>query len=269
MIRIATWNVNSLRARIRLVERFSREQTPHILCLQEVKGQLAQLPISELEAMGYDHIEIQASGPYHGVAIASRLPMQLLPEHAWQTHADGRHIAVCIDRGKAFQPVELHNFYVPAGGDIPDPSENPKFAHKLAFVEEMRTYLTNSDRGQERVLLGDLNIAPLPHDVWSHRQLLKVVSHTPEEVKRLECLASSGHWVDAIRYFTLPENKLYSWWSYRARDWAKSNRGRRLDHIWITPGLVQSLLDGRIFKEARSWMTPSDHVPVWIDLRSS
>ena len=161
--------------------------------------------------------------------------------------------------------IELHNFYMPAGGDIPDASQNPKFAHKLEYLATGRDWFA-AQKPQRKILVGDLNIAPLEHDVWSHRQLLSVVSHTPIEVAALEEFRRSLDWVDAVRLFYPEDQKLYSWWSYRNQDWEKSDRGRRLDHIWVTPDLVQHVVAAGIAKNVRSWELPSDHVPVWIDL---
>ncbi len=109
---------------------------------------------------------------------------------------------------------------------------------------------------------GDLNIAPLVEDVWSHKQLLKVVSHTPIETERLQALCHQGGWVDLMRMHIPVPTKLYTWWSYRARDWALSDRGRRLDHIWSSPDLAPFMTDLSIFRAARGWKQPSDHVPV-------
>jgi exodeoxyribonuclease-3 len=116
------------------------------------------------------------------------------------------------------------------------------------------------------ILLGDLNIAPLEHDVWSHKQLLKEVSHTPIEVEKLGKLQQSLDWCDTHREFVDKSEKLYSWWSYRNRDWRKSNRGRRLDHIWVTPNLQEQVNKAWIMKDARDWHLPSDHVPVIIEI---
>jgi exodeoxyribonuclease-3 len=113
--------------------------------------------------------------------------------------------------------------------------------------------------------VGDLNVAPLETDVWSHKQLLDVVSHTPIEVKLLGGLQKSHAWVDAVRHFVPPEQKLFSWWSYRAQDWRASDRGRRLDHVWVTPDLVERLKGTAILKDARDWARASDHVPVVVD----
>ena len=114
------------------------------------------------------------------------------------------------------------------------------------------------------ILVGDLNVAPLEHDVWSHKQMLKIVSHTPVEVEKFSRLQEVGGWVDVMRDFVAPEHKLYTWWSYRAKDWEASNRGRRLDHVWATPDLASRFQTMEILKEARSWEKPSDHVPVTV-----
>ncbi|MGH7090806.1 MAG: exodeoxyribonuclease III, partial [Stellaceae bacterium] len=114
-----------------------------------------------------------------------------------------------------------------------------------------------------------LNIAPLETDVWSHKQLLKVVSHTPVEVARLKRLQNSLGFVDAVRHFVPAEQRLYTWWSYRNRDWAASDRGRRLDHVWVTPGLQPHLAAAAVHREFRGWDKASDHVPVMVEIGGS
>ena len=118
------------------------------------------------------------------------------------------------------------------------------------------------------MLVGDLNVAPLETDVWNHKQLLKVVSHTPIEVAALDALQASHRWVDAVRHFVPPSERLYTWWSYRALDWSASDRGRRLDHIWVTPDLSPRLRGIEVMRAARGWPQPSDHVPVTVDLET-
>ena len=118
---------------------------------------------------------------------------------------------------------------------------------------------------QRTVIVGDLNIAPLEHDVWSHRQLLNVVSHTEPEVAGLLGWQRTG-FVDAVRHFVPADEKLFTWWSYRNQDWRLSDRGRRLDHIWVTPDLQGGLTRHAILKDARDWTQPSDHVPVCVEL---
>jgi len=150
---------------------------------------------------------------------------------------------------------------------VPDPDLNPKFAHKLQFVDDMTCWFAARKAPKNRfVMVGDLNIAPLESDVWSHKQLLKIVSHTPVEVERLDKVQNSVGWVDAVRRFIPPEEKLYSWWSYRARDWDAADKGRRLDHIWVTPPVAPKLKTARVLRTARGWEKASDHAPVIVDL---
>jgi exodeoxyribonuclease-3 len=159
--------------------------------------------------------------------------------------------------------------YVPAGGDEPDPSINVKFAHKLAFLDEMRSAPHLRAGPNERaILLGDLNVAPLEHDVWSHKQLLRVVSHTPIECEKLIAAQSAGGWIDVMRRFVPASEKLYTWWSYRALDWEASDRGRRLDHVWASPVLADRVTGMTVARAARGWTRPSDHVPVTVTLEA-
>ncbi len=259
-MRVATWNINSLRLRLPVLEKVVAELSPDIICLQETKVPDELFPMDGVRALGFDHVVFRGMKSYNGVAVLSRVPLEELPSRNWCDKEDCRHVAVALPDG-----TELHNFYVPAGGDIPDPVENDKFAHKLAFVDEMETYFKNREQAK-CILVGDLNIAPGEEDVWSHKQLLKVVSHTPVEVEGLTRAMAAHDWIDVARRFVPPEEKLYSWWSYRNRTWPGSDRGRRLDHIWVTPALESALTGYRILREARGWEKPSDHAPVAIDI---
>ncbi|MEL6978622.1 MAG: exodeoxyribonuclease III [Pseudomonadota bacterium] len=259
MRRIATWNINSARLRIDLIERFLAEEVPDVLCLQETKSPVEKLPVDRFEAAGYGHWAARGQPGYNGVAVLSRWPLEDLGAIDFCAMGDARHIAVSVSFPGA-EPVTLHNVYTPAGGDEPDVEANPKFRHKLDFVDEMAERF--AEAGPRSVVLGDLNIAPLEQDVWSHKQLLKVVSHTPVEVEKFTRAQAAGGWIDAARRITPESEKLYSWWSYRARDWAASNRGRRLDHIWLSPDLGEALTDAAVIKAARGWEKPSDHAPV-------
>ena len=258
---IATWNINSVRLRIELVARFLAEQRPDVLCLQETKCPDAEFPAAAFRAAGYEHLAINGQKGYHGVAIASKLPLTAIDRRPFCGKGDARHIAVSVAPGG--RPVAIHNFYVPAGGDEPDPAINPKFAHKLDFLDEMTAWMA-ADRiaARDAVLVGDLNVAPLEHDVWSHKALLKVVSHTPVEVERFARVQAAGPWVDVLRHHLPADRKCYTWWSYRSPDWAKADKGRRLDHIWVSRSLGGALAGMTIHKDARGWDRPSDHVPV-------
>ena len=222
-MRIATWNINSVRLRIDLVGRFLDEHKPDVLCLQETKTIDETFPAEALRAKGYKHQHILGMKSYNGVAIVSRVPLTKPGFMHWQKKEDCRHVFAELPNG-----IELHCCYVPAGGDIPDPKANPKFKHKLGFLDEMAAWWKKrEDKKKAKVLVGDLNVAPLEHDVWSHKQMLGVVSHTPIEVEKFTKWQKSHDWFDAVRHFTPHSEKLYSWWSYRAADWNASNRGRR------------------------------------------
>ena len=258
---VATWNINSVRLRIDLVLRYLAEHKPDVLCLQETKCPDANFPSGAFRGAGYPHIAISGQKGYHGVAIVSRIPFAHSSVRDFCSKGDARHLRVVLDG--AVKDVEVHNFYVPAGGDEPDPEVNPKFAHKLAFVDEMAEWAAADKAASGRaILVGDLNIAPLEHDVWSHRALLNVVSHTPVEVEKLKRAQAAGPWVDALRKFVPDDQKLYTWWSYRSPDWSNANKGRRLDHVWVSSALAPALKSMAVLREARGWRRPSDHAPV-------
>ena len=156
--------------------------------------------------------------------------------------------------------LRLENVYVPAGGDVPDRDANPKFAQKLDFLDRMIRW--SETLNVPTVLVGDLNVAPLEHDVWSHKQLLNVVSHTPIEVAALDALKASNDWVDLGRHFFPAPARLHTWWSYRSADWTVNDRGRRLDHMWATDDVARTATSHHVFEECRNWLKPSDHVPI-------
>lgn len=254
-MKITTWNINSVRLRLPLVLDKLAELDTDVLCLQETKTQDDYFPIEAIAEAGWPHIAIRGEKSYNGVAILSRQPLTDIGHCDWTGRTDTRHISACVGG------LTIHNFYVPAGGDVPDRDKNPKFGHKLDFIAEMTDYFS-AQPPQRAVLVGDLNIAPLAEDVWSTRQLKNVVSHTDIERENLLNLIEQGGWTDAVRAHFGPQQVLYSWWSYRARDWAASNRGRRLDHIWVSPDLAASVSDIAIDAAARGAEKPSDHVPV-------
>ncbi|WP_290999955.1 exodeoxyribonuclease III [Ferrovibrio sp.] len=255
---LATWNINSVRARQDLMHGFLQQYAPDILCLQETKVRDSEFPHDLFVQHGYAHRLIQGQPGYNGVAIFARFPIELAEARKLVGRDDKRHIAARLPDGTV-----IHNYYVPAGGDIPDPKKNDKFQHKLDVLAEMTAWSKGLGRkGKRHVLVGDLNIAPLESDVWSHKQLLDVVSHTPVETEGLLALQKTHGWLDAMRHFVGPSEKLYSWWSYRSPDWEKADKGRRLDHVWLSPDLAPALKGCQVVKAMRGKEKASDHAPV-------
>jgi exodeoxyribonuclease-3 len=257
MLKIATWNINSVRLRIDAVCRFLGEANPDVLCLQEIKCRDGEFPAKAFRQAGYRHVHVVGQKGWHGVAIVSRLKLEPIEAPAICPKKEARIAAARIEG------IEVHNLYVPAGADEPDLG-NPKFAHKLKVLDRMKTLYAKRKGAAATVLVGDLNVAPGEFDVWSHKQLLKVVSHTPGETDRLNAVREQGGFVDLARLHKPDPEKLFTWWSYRSPDWTRNNRGRRLDHIWASAELAaRSAAEAfHIHAPLRSWPRPSDHVPV-------
>ena len=264
-ISIVSWNINSVRLRINRVVDFIQRESPDVVCLQEIKCQSAEFPEKAFRQAGFGHFAISGQKGMHGVAIASRLPLQQIETPDFCMREEAR--AVCAN----VAGFDIHNLYVPAGGDEPDPEINDKFAHKLDFLDRMdRIYTQRRNSGASPlIVVGDINVAPEENDVWSHKQLLKVVSHTPIETDKLKTILKNGGLNDLARSQHAPEEKLYTWWSYRSRDWTVSNRGRRLDHIWTDEAAspLADLPSYKIHLSDRGGEKPSDHAPVSIRLK--
>lgn len=253
---IATWNINSVRLRAPLVTRLLQEEGPDVLCLQECKSPIDKIPLSDFADCGYEHVVARGEKGYNGVAILSRLPLQEAGAEDFASLGHARHIAARLKNG-----VVIHNFYVPAGGDVADREVNQKFGQKMDYLSDMQSFF-RKEAPEKSILVGDLNIAPREDDVWDHKKLLKVVSHTPVEVDALAKVQEAGNWVDITRQ-DVTDGKLYSWWSYRAKDWDEANKGRRLDHIWATADIASAGHGSRVLRNARGWEKPSDHAPVF------
>ena len=258
-IKIASWNINSVRARAGIVERLLVEEAPDVLCLQETKAMDSVFPADLFHRLGYRHQMLNGQKMHHGVAIVSRLPLHDDLRHDWQDNGEARHIGARLDNG-----LRIENVYVPAGGDIPDRLVNPKFGQKLDFIGRMTRW--SEKLAEPTLIVGDFNIAPLESDVWSHKALIDVVSHTPIEIEVLEQLQAAHGWVDLGRQFIPAPERNFTWWSYRAQDWAACDRGRRLDHMWVSPQLAATATAHRVLEPCRGWERPSDHVPLVVEL---
>ena len=260
MLKLATWNVNSIRIRLALLEKLAKDEGLDVICLQEVKAKEADFPFNEIKRLGFVHIALYGMAGYNGVAILSKLPLENVEKYDHAGKSDARHIAACVNG------IEIHNIYIPAGGDVPDIKANPSFLHKLDFVDEMANFFAK-ESDKKLLLCGDFNIAPSENDVWGHKALLQTISHTPIEVEKLQNFFEKGKFVDAVRHIYNEPQKIYSWWSYRNPNWQTNNKGRRLDHIWISKNDA-SYVDGiKIRKDFRAMERPSDHAPVIISLK--
>ncbi|MBN8828561.1 MAG: exodeoxyribonuclease III [Sphingobacteriia bacterium] len=259
---LLSWNINSIRIRLDLLKEICKEIKPDVICLQETKVIDELFPIDYIKnELGLYHICFRGNKGYNGVAILSKLPFIELTDKELNKK-EARDIAVKIE------DIEIHNLYVPAGGPIPDVENNPKFAQKLKFFEDLNKWTyDNIDSNKGKALfVGDLNIAPLETDVWSHKQLLKEVSHTPIEIELMTKWFITNNLIDLPRIFIPNDQKLYSWWSYRNKDYKKSNRGRRLDHAFSTILLKNQVKSAYYLHKTREIQQTSDHVPLIITL---
>jgi len=261
-VAVVTWNINSVRLRLPMVLDFLAQYQPDVLMLQEIKCTNDQFPTNAFAEAGYPHQAVHGQKGYHGVAIVSKFPLTDISSRVFFDIPESRHVSAVLDLGRG--PLTVHNFYIPAGGDEPDPEINPKFKHKMGFLDELTRWFAEPGFQRGHLIAGDFNIAPHENDVWNHKQLLKVVSHTPIETEALNAILNGGHgWTDLVRKHVPIDQKIYSWWSYRGLDWEKSDRGRRLDHIWSTADVAEHCIGAEIIKPARGWTEkPSDHVPV-------
>jgi len=192
---IASWNINSVRKRIAQLERLGEETNADVICLQETKANVEAFPAAEIAAMGHPHQAVSGFGGYNGVGILSKLPLTEINRYPHCDRNDARHISATV------ADISVHSLYIPAGGDLACVERNPKFAHKLKFVDALRE--------------------------------------------------------------VVPENDpVFTWWSYRASDWQAANKGRRLDHIWVTQPLKARIAGVEVLTDIRHWAPPSDHVPV-------
>jgi exodeoxyribonuclease-3 len=268
---IVTWNINSIRKRVDGLARLAEATDADVICLQETKVDGAFFPADTVTAMGYVHQAIAGQPGYNGVAILSRWPLHDIVRHHHCERQDARHISATVrpeDGAPLDTPLSIHSLYVPAGGDIPDVEKNPKFAHKLRFIDAVADHFAGGYGFRDpMVLAGDLNVAPLPSDVWDHVRLSKIVTHTPIEIAALERLKRSLAFIDAVREVVPADDPVFTWWSYRAADWQAVNKGRRLDHIWVTVPLKDRIAGVDVMVDVRHWQPPSDHVPVLLKLR--
>ncbi len=265
--KLVSWNANSIRKRMPCFQHIVQQENPDIFCIQEVKAKEEDFPFEDIKSCGFPHIALYGMPGYNGVAIVSKTAFNSISKADWAGRKDARNIYAELKDGTI-----ISNLYIPAGGDVPDPLLNLSFAHKLAFIDDVSEWLEQQagNLKNRRILLcGDFNIAPLENDVWSHKQCLKIVSHTPVEIERLSRLKNSLEFEDIFRKFYPEPQKLYSWWSYRNPNWQTNDKGRRLDHVWATKEMAKSVKSAKILKDIRRFEQPSDHVPLVIEFEGN
>ena len=255
-MKIFTWNVNSIRIRKKQLIKLILDEKPDVICLQETKSKNNDFPKTDFEDLGY-FVYLNGMPSYNGVAILSKFKAEQISSKDFCRKTDSRHIEI------KYKGMRIHSVYVPAGGDVPDPKKNEKFNHKLKFLDDMKIFFLNKDTN---ILAGDLNIAPYEDDVWSHKQLCNVVSHTEVERKKLVDILNHCEFVDTTRELISPPDNVFTWWSYRSPNFLVNNRGRRLDHIWINNLKKIKLKNAKIFNKYREMEKPSDHVPISLEI---
>ena len=259
---VTTWNINSVRLRIGLVARFVKAARPDVLCLQETKCPDDAFPLKRFRRLGYHHVALNGQKGYHGVAVLSRVPFEAVAIDNYCGKTDCRHVAVTLgEKAGLRDPVTLHNFYVPAGGDEPDPAVNPKFAHKLSFLDELHAMeKLRPAAGERAILVGDLNVAPLEHDVWSHKQMLKWC-RTRRSVREAHRIPKVGG--GSIRCASSRPSRRSSTRGGASRDGQlKTPTAAAASTTLVSPQLGDRVARIDIARAARGWERPSDHVPV-------
>lgn len=253
---VATWNVNSLRARKEHLLRWLAEAGPDVVCLQETKLTDELYPHQAIAEAGYPHQAWHGEATYNGVAIASRHPLADVQKGLGDDDDDeqSRFVAATI------QGVRVIGVYVPNGGAL----GSDKFSYKLRWLDRLHATLDRGCSPSDDVLLcGDMNIAPDDLDVWDPFQTEGQVLCHPEERRRLQRLLDWGL-VDSFRAAN-PFASAFTWWDYRKMGFVR-NHGMRIDHVLLSRSLSERCTDVAIDRHVRGWDTPSDHVPVRVTL---
>ncbi|MEO0847944.1 MAG: exodeoxyribonuclease III [Cyanobacteria bacterium J06648_1] len=258
-MKVATWNVNSIRSRLQIVTDWLQQHRVDVLCLQETKVQDQDFPRSHFEELGYN-IYISGQKSYNGVALFSSKPLEEVScgfspivGEVGELDVQKRVISGIADG------VRIVNLYVPNGSAL----GSDKYAYKLEWLGLLRQYLqTLQTRGQEICVCGDFNIAPEDKDIYTNKARDKHIMSSPVEREALSQILQLG-FQDAFRKFT-DEPGQFSWWDYRSGGFSR-NRGWRIDHHYLTEQLYQQASNCWIDVEPRKLEKPSDHAPVIVE----
>ena len=256
-MRLASWNINGLRARLDYVLLWLKDRQPDVVGLQELKMIEERFPRAELEAAGY-HAVVHGQKAWNGVAILAREEPEITQVGLPGQEEMGARLITATVAGLSFTTV-----YVPNGKSI----DHDDFARKLAWLDSLREHLERtSEAGKPAVICGDFNICPAPIDSWNDDALYGRIFHTDEERARIRDLLGLG-FHDVFREHH-PDEQLFSWWDYRAGGFPR-NQGLRIDFLLATESLVPRVRSAEIdrdFRKKKEDLTASDHAPVMIDL---
>lgn len=255
-MKIATWNINGIKARIETVEAWLKEADPDIACFQEIKSVDENFPRERLEALGYN-VETHGQKGFNGVAILSKLPFdevnRRLPGDESDEQARFMEGVFSLENG----PLRVGCLYLPNG----NPVETEKYPYKLAWMKRLEDWAVDRLALEEPfILAGDYNVIPEPIDCHNPKAWEGDALYRPETNEAYNRLLNLG-FTEAIRSVT--DEEAYTFWDYQAGAWNKNN-GIRIDHLLLSPEAALNLQDAAIDKHTRGWEKPSDHVPVWI-----
>ena len=255
-MKIATWNVNSIRVRLDALRRWCAEADPDVVCLQETKCENKLFPASDIAQMGYPHQAVHGQKTYNGVAILSKHPLG----HIQRGFSHGEPDPQARLVGAVVGGVRVLCCYVPNGNQV----GSDKFAYKLDWVSRLRLELNHTSTKNDNLLIcGDFNIAPADADVWDPFKAEGKILFHPDEHRALAGVTSFGL-TDALRHVH-PTGRYFSWWDYRGGGFPR-NRGFRIDHHYLTEPLVARCKAVTTYRDVRGWERPSDHVPVMVEL---
>ncbi len=258
-MRIATWNVISIKQRIDSARTWLVERQPDIVCLQETKCVDDAFPRLEFEGLGYN-VAVHGQKTFNGVAILSKFKFDEvtkgLPGDASDDHARFIEAAVSTAHGA----LRIASIYLPNG----NPPETEKYTYKISWMIRLSAYSRERLALEEPlVLAGDYNVIPTENDAKNPKAWLGDALFLPRTRDEYRALVNLGL-TDALRA-TSDDSGLYTFWDYQAGAWQKNN-GIRIDHVLLSPAAADRLTDVGIVRHVRTWEKPSDHVPVWVDL---
>lgn len=257
-MRLATWNVNSIRARLERVTAWLDEQKPDVLCMQETKIEDDAFPHDAFRELGYQAV-VHGQRSWNGVAILSRTPLTDITR-GFDDGGDDPQARLIAATTAGLRVVSA---YFPNGDTI----GSDKWAFKLAWMARLATWVRAAVRTEPRLALcGDYNVAPADLDVHDPARWIGTVLFTPEVRVALEQIRSAGL-VDVVRRLN-PDAPCFSWWDYRMLAFPKG-RGLRIDHIFVTPAVDAMAVAAGVDRNARKGKQPSDHAPVWVELRTA